>query len=55
MSKFQQLKTRRMDDHKTIKRLKGAIAENDRESASHHEGYKTVETNLRMEITSLQE
>lgn len=55
MSKHQQLRTRRLDDHKTIKRLNRTIADNDRESASQNEGYKVVEASLRSEISNLKE
>ncbi|KAF9447367.1 hypothetical protein P691DRAFT_125680 [Macrolepiota fuliginosa MF-IS2] len=54
LAKFQKLKTRRVDDHRMIKRLKGQIADEDYQRATQSEESKAVELSLMHQIETLQ-
>lgn len=54
LAKFQKLKTRRVDDHRVIKRLKDQIESEDHQRASESEEFKAIEASLMAQVEGLQ-
>lgn len=54
LAKYQKLKTRRMDDHRMIKRLKDKIDRDDQQNAHEQEASKAIEASLLREVETLQ-
>lgn len=54
LSRYKKLRTRRVDDHRTIKRLRDQLSTDDYQRATESQEFKAVEASLVTQIEGLQ-